>query len=113
MANEEQSNIVLIWARNLTSILIGWNVFITLIFLVLILMSIILNTLGIEFELQSGIFYTEVILAALISIVGSAEAGKQSLKWLKKRKPPTIYSILSLSLILTILLFPRTFTYTL
>ena len=95
----------------LSSILIGWNVFLVVIFLTLIGISVLLSSLGIEVIFKDSLFYLEVFIASLISIASGTLVGKISLKWLCKQKQTTILISLSFLVAITVIMFPSTFSY--
>lgn len=94
-----------------SSILIGWNVFLIVIFLTIIGISIILFALDIKVMFKSFLFYFEVIIAGVFSSLFGVFIGRLSFKWLDRKQPSIQIWCLLILILITLIFFPSTFSY--
>ena len=117
--DHNREEFVLIWARKLSSLLVGWNIFILVFLLLAIGFRIILSWLGLDegSENISGyliLLISALVIAGFLSLKAAMYVGEKSLAWVKQKNPGVVYTFFCLLLIMTYLFFPRPapFTYT-
>ena len=99
------------WVNVLSSILAGWNIFMILLFLLLILASAIISRFGGSVKFGSIAFYIDVAITGLISILASYYLARKIYMLLNKINDAYRYIVLASLILVTVLLFPSTFNY--
>ena len=93
------------------AVLVGWLIFLFSAFLLFIGLSNLARHVGLAVYVGSTAFVVEVmviiVLAALLAVV----VARRGLNWASKSKASTVYAMTSVLLVLTILSFPRMFTF--
>lgn len=95
----------------LSGILVGWNTALLSLFLLVILASILLSFLGKKVMLGDVLFYIEVFVLGLIAILIGYKLGKKAYKLLSGLRQIYSYTILTLLLVLTVVMFPGSFQF--
>ena len=95
------------WRRVLSRILLGWLIFLTVTFILVILVYWVLSLFGHEVIFGSGAFLIQVSLVGMVALSTATIAGRRFYGWLQKTEGALVYLSLVILLALSWVFFPR------
>ena len=101
------------WINISSSILAGWNIFLILILLLIILSSVVISGFGSSIKYGSKEFYIEAAISGLVAIFASYYLGKKIYMLLKKLNDTYRYVVLASLILVTVFLFPSRLNFNL
>jgi len=99
------------WPQLISGILLGWLVFLGVVFILLICVSSLLLRFDIKVIFGSGTFFVEILILGAIGLSAGVVSGRQFYKWLGRQRPTLVYLWLVFLLGLTLLSFPSRFGF--
>jgi chromate transport protein ChrA len=99
------------WASLMSGALIGWLVFLFSSFLLIIAASAAIYKLGMTVRFGSFFFVVEVLIAMILSFLLGFPLGKKAYRWLEHKNASSVYLLLSLLVLLSLLSFPLPFKF--
>ena len=101
------------WACYATGAIVAWIVLVFSSIFALIGMSAIAASLDRVVVVGSTLFFIEVVVAGLLAGIASYYGGKLAYRWSCRRKPMTVYVLIGILLLFTVLSLPVPFTFVL
>jgi hypothetical protein len=99
------------WTSISAASLLGWLIFLTVSFILLLAVSIGLSNLGVRVIYGSIGFLVEAILIGATALSIAIPVSMRFFAWITKREAVSRYTLLMILVGLTILFFPRSFGF--